>query len=51
MLSLPSVEDKSAKTRSDVAAVVVDRRKSDLRPLDAQLDAGGCKADIDPRHG
>ena len=53
-LALPSGEEASfgrmkprlrglAKTRSDVAAYVVCQRKSCLGPLDAQLDARGCR--------
>ena len=34
-----------------VAAFIVHRRKSDDGPLDAQLGARGCKADVIPRHG
>ena len=52
--SLPSVEEASfdpVKPHSDVAALFVDRRKSDLGPLDAQLDAQSWKANVDPLHG
>ena len=61
-LALPSVEEASFDPMKQCLRALQrqapmlqllswDRRKSDLGPFDTKLDARGCKADVNPRHG
>ena len=49
--SIEATFEGFTEPNSDVAALLGGSTKTDLGPLDAQLDARGCKADVDQRHG